>query len=134
MKNYSLGQKILGAIIGLFALFGIYQSTPLGNVSETQSMSATTTLSSWSGTYRQLKTSAGILGSVLLASTTPTQAATAIMTFKDATSTTDISSSTIAVVGSNTATGNFPYNIAFSRGLIVEVGVGHAGGYTITSK
>lgn len=134
MKNLTVGQKILSAIIGLFALLGVYTAAPLGNVADNAVMSATTTSSSWAGIKNQIKSTSGILGSVIIASTTPTSSIGSVMLLKNATSTTDISSTTIAVVGYTTSPQNFPYNMSFSRGLIVEAGTGFNGVYTITTK
>ncbi len=128
MKN-----KIIGFLIALIALLGGgYGVQKLGGSSEGGADTATTTLASWGGTYRVLKTNSSVLRNVVLASTTPTLAATATMTFKNATSTTDVSSTTIATVGYNTGTGTYTFNAAAPRGLIVEVGVGVSGGYTFT--
>ncbi len=127
-------KKILSIIVGLFALFGVYTATPLGNVNYNEAMMSTTTSSAWAGIKNQIKSSSGIIGSVLISSTTPASSIGAVLILKNATSTTDVSSTTIGIVGYTTTPLNLPVNVSFTRGLIVEAGAGFNGVYTITYK
>jgi hypothetical protein len=120
MKNYSLGQKVLGAIVGLFALFGVTVGVNnLGSVSDGQAYNATSTYN-YSGaqnlaTSVQLKSYGGTFGSVVI-----TGAVAGKIRVQDATSTTDVSSTTITVFPASTAAGTYTFYSAFTRGLIVE--------------
>lgn len=52
----------------------------------------------------------------------------------DATSTTDISSSTAGWIVAAATTGTYTFDVALSRGLILDFAAGHEGEYTITWK
>jgi len=52
----------------------------------------------------------------------------------DATSTTDISSTTVGWIIAAATTGTYTFDVALSRGLILDFGAGHEGEYTITYK
>lgn len=125
----TLGQKILGVIVSLFALFGVYQTTNLGAANDTYT--ATTTSSAWAGLHIPLKyNSPAVLGSLCVASSTPATPLTQTLTLWNATSTTDSASTTVAVIQTG-FTGCFGYGLSFPRGLIISAGTAFNGFYTI---
>lgn len=129
MKNLTLGQKILSAVLGIFAMFGVYQTANLGGASDTYT--ATTTSSAWAGLHIPVKyNSPAVLGSICVASTTGALPLTQTLTLWNATSTTDSASTTIAVIQTG-YTGCFGNDLNFPQGLIISAGAGFAGSYTI---
>lgn len=70
------------------------------------------------------------LGSIVVASSSTTT-----LNIWDATSTTDVSSSTVlTLVGTDIAEGVFPLDITLNRGLVVEIPIGFSGEYLITFR
>lgn len=130
-QKYIIGAIVLVLVI---LLFTGNAGVRVGSVSEGSAYNSTSTLSTWSSTQRQLKTYGGVLGSVIISSSTPSLPTTATMRFMNATSTTDVSSTTIANFGYQTSAGTYTFDAAFSRGLIVETGAGFDGSYVITSR
>ena len=70
------------------------------------------------------------LGSVVISSTSPA----GLFTIRNATSTTDKASTTVAIFDNSTAVaaGTYTFDLVLDRGLVIEMGTGFAGGYTIT--
>ncbi len=120
-----LKTKIAGIVVAILALFGIYSGGhTLSSVEQGNSYSATTTYSKLGtplfGVSQTLvggtvALTPGTLGSVVI-----TGAVAGAMKFMDATSTTDISSTTIAVFPASTAANTYTLDLNFYRGLIVE--------------
>lgn len=132
--------KNIGSIvIGLALIVGIYlygvnnrnESVALGGLGNDIYLS-TTTDSTYANSSRSIKTVAnafapGVLGTVVVTTTSAT--AVEIM---DATSTTDVASTSLAKFGASPATGSYIFDTAFSRGLRVNFLGSFTGNYTIT--
>lgn len=73
-----------------------------------------------------------ILGSVVIASSSPTTALP--VKIWNATSTTDVSSTTLVYIPSASANGTYTYDVVLTRGLIVELPTGFNGSFNITSR
>lgn len=71
----------------------------------------------------------GTLGSVII-----TGAVAGQMRFMNATSTTDVSSTTVAVFPASTAVGTYVFDLVLTRGLVVESGAGLTPTTTITFR
>lgn len=127
----TFSQKVLSALIGLFALFGVSLGVNnLGSIQDGNAYSATTTGSFAVATSTMIKTGNGTLGSVVIGTTSGT-------TFRlmDATSTTDIASSTLMSVAASPVIGStMTFDVAFSRGLFIEFPASFVGRYTITYR
>jgi hypothetical protein len=72
---------------------------------------------------------AATLGSIVIASTT-----NAYFTIWNATSTTDVSSTTLVTIGTSTAAGTYTFDAVAQRGLIMERPVNFAGEYVVTFR
>ncbi len=119
--------KILSTfiVIGLLVVvFGVYSPKPTGNslgsVVQSGEYQATTTYSKLGvplfGTNQTIiSNNSGVLGSVVI-----TGAVAGPMRFMNATSTTDVSSTTIAVFPNSTAAGTYTFDLIVTRGLILE--------------
>lgn len=119
--------KILSTfiVIGLLVVgFGVYgtKSTgnSLGSVAQSHEYQATTTYSKLGaplfGTNQTIiSNTSGVLGSVVI-----TGAVAGPMRFMNATSTTDVSSTTLVVFPNSTAAGTYTFDIVAPRGLILE--------------
>ena len=124
-----------GIIIALLAffLFKTDGKTIVGSVAQTGEYQATTTYSKLGVPLFQpnavISGSRGTLGSVII-----TGAVAGKMVFMDATSTTDISSTTIAVFPASAAAQTYTLDLRFYRGLIVETTTGLAPTSTITFR
>jgi hypothetical protein len=131
-------EKTLIAIIALIVIVGVgikftsdeTPAAPLGNISPNEAMQGTSTYPTSSFLASTIiSNSGGTLGSLIIASTT-----NATFEMWDATSTTDIASTSIAKFPASVAAGAYPYNRILTRGLIVHMQAGFAGSYTITSR
>lgn len=119
-----LFQTIGIAIIILLSL-GIYLNTlteqqfPLGSIQDGQAYNSTTTYTptgvAMPTGFNQLKSLAGTLGSINVEG-----ANTGRFILWNATSTTDVSSTTILTIPASIATGTYVYDLTFPRGLILE--------------
>lgn len=119
--------KILSTfiVIGLLVVgFGVYSprqtGKSLGSVVQSGEYQATTTYSKLGvplfGTNQTIiSNNSGVLGSVVI-----TGAVAGPMRFMNATSTTDVSSTTIAVFPNSTAAGTYTFDLVVTRGLILE--------------
>lgn len=138
-------KNILG-IIAVFILLlgGVYisnqkNSNTLGSISSSgDAYIATSTNSSWNtpaattGGFKLLKTGQGILGSVVITNDTAGS-----YTLYDATTTTNgaiYGTTTLANVYANLSEGTYTFDVAFSRGLIVEFQSPNVASSTITFK
>ncbi len=97
-----------------------------GGVDTGQEYNATSTVD-MTARFGVLKTSTGALGSVIVASSSAT-------TFKvwNATSTTDVASTTPVQFVASPDNGTYIFDAVFDRGIIVETISGFDGSYTIT--
>lgn len=132
MKNNK--NKIVGLIVALLVFFGFAtDNINLGGVQQGSEYNATTSISTSAGTHWLAKGIASggtcALGSVVIASTSVTT-----LTLWDATSTTDIASTTIVTFKENVVEGTYVYDIVCFRGLIVETPSSFDGIYTITYR
>lgn len=125
----------VAAIVIAIVVFGYLAIAPQiasGSVITGQAYNATTTNSTSAGTFWQARSTSNVggceLGSVVIASTT----ATAGITLKNATSTSDVSSSTIAAFPANAAAGTYTFDMACKRGLIIETPTGFNGQFVVT--
>lgn len=115
-----LKQIIIGLLVMILsALGGGYTATNLGSIQDGQAYNATTTYKfNGAPTLANpvvLKSNmAGTLGSVVI-----TGAVAGPMKFYDATSTTDVSSTTLTILPASLAAGTYTFDVAFSRGLIL---------------
>ena len=135
-------------ILGVLASYIFQASVAFGSVTQGNEYRATSTVPIIGGTtlastlQRQIKTNydsssntqvgSTVLGSIVIASTSPST--TGQVKIWNATSTTDVSSSTVVYMASNTAAGTYTYDMSLSRGMIIELPAGFNGSYNITSR
>ena len=132
----------LGVLVAVF--FGAYFAMKAGGVSASVPISgeyqATSTTNIGTGhiviglrnaspDIAQSSTTLSVLGSVIVASSSATA-----VTLWDATSTSDVSSSTIAIFKSAISEGVYTFDIILKRGLIINLPTGDNGSYTITYR
>ncbi|MFA6314972.1 MAG: hypothetical protein WC648_01200 [Candidatus Paceibacterota bacterium] len=102
-----------------------YAGVTIGN--EYQS---TSTDSTWAGLKKAVVTNtSGVLGSVIVTGTSAT-----VFEIKDATSTTDVSSTTLATFAASPGTGTYVFDTIFTRGLSINALGSFAGKYTVTFR
>lgn len=116
----SLKHKIGGVILAILAALGVGQSIHIGSVDQGGEYHATTTYSKlgvplFGVNQTIVNNTNGTLGSVVI-----TGAVAGAMKFMDATSTTDVSSTTITVLPASLVAGVYTFDLSFYRGLIVE--------------
>ena len=121
-------------VIAGISLIGKREVTTLGSTVVGNEYQATTTYSKLSlplfNTRQTLiSNSPGTLGSVII-----TGAVAGPMIFMNATSTTDIASTTIVVFPASTAVGTYTFDLVITRGLIVESLAGLMPTSTITYR
>ncbi len=106
---------------GSVSLANEYKSTTTATMNGSGATTARTQISIQSGE--------SVLGSVVVSSTTNA-------TFKiwNATSTTDIASTTALTFSASPANGTYTYDVSLTRGLILEFPSGFLGSYTITFR
>lgn len=133
--------KIFNTIIvlGLVVIgLGVYSDTSepkkIGSVAQSGEYQATTTYSklgvpTFGSAQTIIANKNGALGSVII-----TGAVAGSIRLMDATSTTDVSSSTIVVFPSSTAAGTYVFDSFVTRGLIVETTTGLVPTSTITFR
>lgn len=124
-------------VILVIFLFGVLvgnhaPSTSLGSIVSGQDYTSTTTNSTYANSQRSLKGGTttlvgGTLGSIIVTTTSAT-----VVEIMDATSTTDLGSTTLAKFGASPATGTYTFDSSFSRGLRVNFPGSFNGNYTIT--
>ena len=136
-----LKTKIGGVILAVLALFGLTTgAVKVGSVGAGLSYQSTTTSATGFG-GRQVTivpsvfgSASAILGSVVISSTTGALPTTGTLRIMDATSTTDISSTTLASFPIQAVAGDYIFDSNAFRGIIVEAGTGFDGTYTITYR
>lgn len=132
-------QKVSATVALLVVIWGggvVANNTIVGSVTRSNEYFSTTTSAAGYANRQTsiLANTSGTLGSVIVSSTTPALPVTQSCLFKDATSTTDVSSTTAASFGYQTTAGTYTFDSILVRGLIVECGVGFNGTYTITYR
>ncbi|MES2224144.1 MAG: hypothetical protein V4469_04405 [Patescibacteria group bacterium] len=106
-----------------------YKPLTAGSIQDGMAYNSTSTDATWGASaQRQLKTSGGTLGSVVITSAT----AGAIFTIKNATSTIDPASTTLATFTAGALGGTYTFDAAFDRGLIVQMNSAIVASTTIT--
>lgn len=128
----SLNKKIAGVVVAILALFGVSSvSTNFGSVARSSEYHAKTSAAIWANVPKQIFDGAGTFGSIVIGTTDAT-----IVEFRDATSSTDIASTTIAIVAASPAIGStMTFDYAVKRGLFVNTtSAFSAGRYTITYR
>jgi hypothetical protein len=135
----SFKKVIIGILLGLVALLGggtAIKNSNLGSVVSTGIYQSTTTSQAgFAGRQVTLVSdSPCTLGSVIVSSTTPALPTTGTLRIMNATSTTDVSSTTLASFPIQPTAGTYTFDTFAGRGCIVEVGVGFNGIYTITTR
>lgn len=107
---------------------------PTGSVTQGNEYTSTTTDSTAAGTHWVARTVNGgsscVLGSIVVASTT----STSDFRIWNATSTTDIASTTLVYLPISAGAGTYIYDVVCSRGLIIDTPTGFTGSYTITYR
>lgn len=140
MKN--LGKYIIGSIATIVILFiGVYfhnqpKKVSLGSIGDGQAYNSTTTDSTWNtpaaitGGTKILKLGSGTLGSVVITNSTA-----GAFTLYDASTTINggvYGTTTLAKIYASVAAGTYTFDIAYSRGLIVEFQSPNVASSTIT--
>ena len=133
MKNLI---KIFGSLIGVIAiLYGLVYVNNMndprsyGSIQDGQAYTSSSTDSTYAASKRQFKSGGGVLGSVIVTGTSAT-----VVEIKNATSTTDIASTTLAIFAASPSTNTYTFDAAFDRGLVVNFLGSFAGKYTITYR
>lgn len=128
----SIYKKIIGAIVALLALFGVYSGAHVANVggvSQGNEYSYATTTGSFTvGTSTAIRIGYGTLGSLNIGTISA-----GVFKIKDATSPTDTGSTTL-FEASGSQTGSYQFDVAFNRGLFLEIPTTFVGRYTITYR
>lgn len=101
----------------------------IGSVGVASEYSATTTIASSAGTFWMAGTGPTTLGSVIVASSSAST-----FTIWNATSTTDVSSSTFAVIKAAIGEMTLTFDTVLNRGLIIRTPTGFNGNYIITYR
>jgi hypothetical protein len=112
---------------------GNNEGVALGSVMQGGEYNATTTISTSAGTHWVARSvtsgSSCTLGSIIVASSSATT-----FTIWNATSTTDVSSTTITTLKASVGEGTYTYDIVCSRGLVIETPASFDGSYTVTYR
>lgn len=122
-----IGVMVIGLILIGVYFFGVNNREPnsLGSISSSgDAYTSTTTDTTWNTTtfptgLKIIKTSSGILGSVVVSGATTAT----VLTFYDATTTgahANHATTTIAKINTSTVAGTYTFDVAFGRGLVVE--------------
>lgn len=124
---------ISGVLIALvvFVGFGGQNKAPvsLGSIGSGEGYYSTTT-GNWAvGSSTQLRVGQGIFGSIIISSTT-----VGTIIVRDATTTLDLSSSTLARFIASPTVGTYVFDSVFTKGLILDLSGNFQGAYTITFK
>lgn len=116
LSNYIIGIA-MGLFIAVIVLLGVQSKTSYGSVTSGSEYYGTTTVGmSDLNSGHFVTTGVTTLGSVVVASSSPT----GILRIKDATSTTDIASTTVTIFATSTTAGTYTFDIALKRGLVIE--------------
>lgn len=131
MKNIYIIGIIVIAVVSLFLFLRSPAEEPLSSVAVSGEYLATTTSQMGTPlgavTKRQLRTGPSTLGSIVIASTTAHS-----FRVYNATSTTDVSSSTLVNFVADVAAGTYTFDVQVNRGIIIEMPSGFNGEYVVT--
>lgn len=136
--NKIIGTLVIFAliVIGGVSLIGKKEVSTFGSVNVSDAYLATTTESSWANIPHMIASSTNgipniqMVGSIIIGTTHAS-----IVEIKDATSSTDVSSTTIAILAASPANGStLTLDARILRGLMINTPTGFAGRYTITYK
>lgn len=138
-QKLSLGALIVLLVI-LFVRFPSQKESIVGSVARGQEYQATSTYVMLGGgviapspaatvLFRQIGTGDNTFGSVVVASSSAT-----VARIWNATSTTDVGSTTIANFVAAPANGTYTFDVSAPRGIILEMTSGFNGAYTITYR
>lgn len=117
---------IVGLVLGFLGL----QSSPIvGSVIPGGEYIATSTTAIPVGMRTLVSNGPATLGSIVVASSSA-----ATLRVWNATSTTDSASTTVAVVKASVGENTFTFDASLTRGLIIELGTGFNGAYTVTYR
>lgn len=123
-------KKIIIALLSaIIVALGGYQVGNLGG-SGVGEYFATSTTAMTAGNHVTIVSNQGAkLGTIVVASST-----SGTLRVRNATSTTDSASTTVALFGASPTSGTYDFNIYLDRGLIVELSSGFVGAYTINFR
>jgi anti-sigma28 factor (negative regulator of flagellin synthesis) len=119
----------LALLAGIVLAAPLFTETAMGSISQDQEYNATTTTAAETRVLKTTYQTSGTcgFGSIVVASSSATS-----YTIKNATSTTDIASSTIVTLKAGIAEGTYTFDATCSRGLIIEAPAGFSGFYVAT--
>lgn len=124
---YAIVGTILVCALGYVVFLKIPRSEPLGSVTRSNEYHATSTLNATAaGTYT-IQSGAGVLGSVIIVSTTGATGFSVLDT--DGTATT-----TIAQFAASPVVGTYTFDITFQRGLSIVVPSSFTGHFVTTYR
>ena len=125
----TLKNKIIGVLVALVAILGGSTALNLGSVGVSDEYNATTTVGMGTGVRSLITNRPAVLGSIVIASSSPTA-----IRIWNATSTTDVASTTVVTIPGSAANGTYTYDAVFDRGLSVQLISGFNGSYNITTR
>jgi len=117
---------VIVAVIYLTGVNSRVEESVIGSVGQTGEYQATST--SWTST-RVIQVAPVTLGSIIITTTDAS-----IVRIMDATSTTDIASTTVAQFQASAGLGTYTFDVALKRGLGIDTVTGFAGKYTATYR
>jgi hypothetical protein len=136
-KQYlAIAIVVIGLIVALVVIDSSepkqYQTlNPIGGIGNETYTSTSTSASNWgTATTRMLKIGNGTLGSVVVTGAT----IGGTIELRNATSTIDAASTTIAIFTAGATSGNYTFDVAFTRGLSVITATGLTASTTITFR
>jgi hypothetical protein len=130
-KTLGIVCLLLGVIIGGYLFVDKLANASVTQGNEYASYAFKSTDAS-STAYTTLRTGQGVLGSVIISSSSPTTALPPIRIYDSRTGTTTATSTPINFGTHNQTHGTYTYDAVFTEGIIVEVTPGFNGVYTIT--
>lgn len=130
MKQFNLKNIVIGLLVGILGLLGVtVGGQKFGSVSDGEAYTATTTNSVYADKKVPVKLGNGVLGSVIVTGTSAT-----VVELRNATSSTDVASTTIATFAASPSTNTYTFDSSFDRGLVVNFIGSFVGQYTITYR
>ena len=126
MKKYLITGAVALLIIG--GVFYFSREPNVSSVNVANEYHATTT-EAMSKEHNLIKTGSSILGSIIVASTSPTA-----LKIWNATSTTDVASTTLGSFAPEPEEGTYTFDTIMTRGIIIETLTGFNGTYIITYR
>ncbi len=132
MKNIAVSISVLAIVIAGVLIFRKDNSSlSLGSIQDGQAYTSTSTASNWgTATNRVLKVGYGTLGSVVITAAT----GGGVFELRNATSTIDPASTTLATFTAGAIGGTYTFDVAFDRGLAVITTAGLQASTTITFR